>query len=193
MFPNRNPCTNQENHSQLKSKSRSEVFKSGNSDLYKKSRSMADTISMALHTSLEHLDKKDTYDRLLLVDYSSAFKTIIPNQLISKLRDLGLSSPPCNQILEFLTHRLQSVRIGRISNNDETEYRKVIKYSAIRCRENNLFINKTKELVVDFRKWSGGHAPVCINGIEMEMVKSVKFLGEMITNNRFWSSHVDAM
>eukprot|EP00061_Rhincodon_typus_P003981 g21468.t1 len=31
----------------------------------------------ALHSSLEHVDNKDTYVRLLLVDYSSAFNTII--------------------------------------------------------------------------------------------------------------------
>eukprot|EP00061_Rhincodon_typus_P011137 g35935.t1 len=49
----------------------------------------ADTISLVLHLSLEHLDNKGTYVRLLLIDYSSTIKTIIPNRLISKLQDLG--------------------------------------------------------------------------------------------------------
>eukprot|EP00061_Rhincodon_typus_P003369 g19918.t1 len=44
-------------------------------------------------------------------------------------------------------------------------------------------ISKTKELVIDFRKWSGGHAPFGINGVEVERVKSIKFLGAMFTNN----------
>eukprot|EP00061_Rhincodon_typus_P005714 g25564.t1 len=35
-------------------------------------RSMADAISLALHSSQEHLDNKDTCNRLLLIDYSSA-------------------------------------------------------------------------------------------------------------------------
>jgi len=40
-----------------------------------------------------------------------------------------------------------------------------------------------KESVNNLRKCSGEHAPVYINGDEMEMVKSFKFLGVQITNN----------
>eukprot|EP00061_Rhincodon_typus_P001265 g14237.t1 len=69
---------------------------------YQCNRSTADTICLALHLSLEHLDIKDTYIRLLLIDYSSAYNTIIPSRLISKLRDLGLCSALCNWILSFL-------------------------------------------------------------------------------------------
>eukprot|EP00061_Rhincodon_typus_P017863 g46764.t1 len=70
-----------------------------------------DAISLALHSSLEHLDIKFTYVRLLPVVYSSAFNTIIPSRLISKPHDLGLSSTLCNWTHSFLTHRPQSVRI----------------------------------------------------------------------------------
>eukprot|EP00061_Rhincodon_typus_P011116 g35904.t1 len=80
-------------------------------------RSTGHTISLALHSSLEHLDNKDTYVKLLLINYSSTFNTIIPSRLISKLRDLGLSSTLCNWILRFLTHRPQSVRIERKEEN----------------------------------------------------------------------------
>eukprot|EP00061_Rhincodon_typus_P016174 g44248.t1 len=48
---------------------------------------------------------------------------------------------------------------------------------------------KMKELIIDLRKRSGGDAPVCINGAEVEMVESIKFLGRMITNNLSWSTH----
>eukprot|EP00061_Rhincodon_typus_P003380 g19942.t1 len=78
---------------------------------YRHNRSTEDAISLALHSSLEHLDNKDTYVRLLLVDYSSTFHTIIPSRLISKLHALGLSSTLCNWILSFLTYRPQSLRI----------------------------------------------------------------------------------
>eukprot|EP00061_Rhincodon_typus_P014797 g42090.t1 len=54
--------------------------------LRKHMQSTADAISLALHSSLEHLDKKDTYVRLLLIDYSFAFNTTIPSRLISKLQ-----------------------------------------------------------------------------------------------------------
>jgi len=41
------------------------------------------------------------------------------------------------------------------------------------CDDNNLSlnVNKTKEIVIDFRKGSGGHAPVYVNGDEVEMVE----------------------
>eukprot|EP00061_Rhincodon_typus_P004133 g21822.t1 len=71
-----------------------------------------DSVPGSLHSSLEHLDNKDTYVILLLIGYSSVFNTIIPPpKLISKLCDLGLGSTLCNCILSFLTHRLQSVRV----------------------------------------------------------------------------------
>eukprot|EP00061_Rhincodon_typus_P014692 g41883.t1 len=44
-----------------------------------------------------------------------------------------------------------------------------------------------KELVIDFRKWHGGH------GAEVEMVESIQLVGVMITNNLFGSTHVNVM
>ena len=44
-------------------------------------------------------------------DYSSAFNTIIPSKLVLKLRDLGLGTPICNRIMDFLTGRPQVVTI----------------------------------------------------------------------------------
>eukprot|EP00061_Rhincodon_typus_P010873 g35484.t1 len=49
--------------------------------------STADAVSLALHSSLKHLDSKDIYVRLQLNNYSFTFNTIIPSKLISKLRD----------------------------------------------------------------------------------------------------------
>ncbi|KAK0142660.1 RNA-directed DNA polymerase from mobile element jockey [Merluccius polli] len=63
-------------------------------------------------TVLSHLDNKNTYARLLFVDFSSAFNTVIPSKLITKLGDLGISTPLCNWILDFLTNRPQHVRSG---------------------------------------------------------------------------------
>eukprot|EP00061_Rhincodon_typus_P012382 g38082.t1 len=53
------------------------------------------------------------------------------------------------------------------------------------------FKSKTKELTINFRKKRGGHAPIYLNGAEVDMVKSVKFLGVTIINNLSWTSHVD--
>ena len=53
---------------------------------YRPSRSTDNAISIALHTALSHLDKRNTYVRMLFIDYSSAFRPIVPSKLISKLR-----------------------------------------------------------------------------------------------------------
>lgn len=50
---------------------------------------------------------------MLFVDYSSAFNTIIPSILTSKLEALGLSPPLCCWISNFLTDRLQAVWVGK--------------------------------------------------------------------------------
>jgi hypothetical protein len=62
-------------------------------------RSIDDAIAITLHNALSHLDKNNTYARMLFFDYSSAFNTIVPTKLI-KLKDLGLN---CPVQLDFLT------------------------------------------------------------------------------------------
>ncbi|KAK3572757.1 hypothetical protein QTP86_007045 [Hemibagrus guttatus] len=44
---------------------------------YQANRSVDDAVNMGLHFILQHLDKSGTYVRLLFVDFSSAFNTII--------------------------------------------------------------------------------------------------------------------
>jgi hypothetical protein len=70
---------------------------------YCRDRSTDDAILIALHTALSHLEKTNTYVRMLFIDYSSAFLTIVPTKLITKLRTLGLNTTLCNCILDFLT------------------------------------------------------------------------------------------
>ena len=52
------------------------------------------------------------YVRMLFIDYSSAFNTIVPSKLIIKLGDLGLNTALCNLVLDFLTSRPQVVKEG---------------------------------------------------------------------------------
>ena len=40
-----------------------------------------DAISSALHTALSHLYKRNTYVRMLFIDYSSALNTVVPSKL----------------------------------------------------------------------------------------------------------------
>ena len=62
---------------------------------YRENRSVDDAVCLALD-SVKHLDKRNTYARMLFIDYSSAFNTIIPSKLYMKLTDLGLCCQLCN-------------------------------------------------------------------------------------------------
>ncbi|KAI4892961.1 hypothetical protein NFI96_004435 [Prochilodus magdalenae] len=177
---------------------------------------------------------------MLFIDFSSAFNTIIPQHLIGKLNLLGLNTSLSNWILDFLTGRPQSVRIGRntsstttlstgapqgcvlspllftllthdcaamhssnhiikfaddttvvglISKNDESAYREEVQRLTDWCRTNNLSLNvdKTKEMVVDFRRTRRDHSPLHIDGSTVEIVKSTKFLGVHLAEDLTWS------
>ncbi len=66
---------------------------------YRPNRSTDDAISQVLHSSLTHIDSKNgNYVRLLFIDYSSAFNTIVPTKLAVKLSDLGITSSLCDWI-----------------------------------------------------------------------------------------------
>eukprot|EP00061_Rhincodon_typus_P001952 g16236.t1 len=82
---------------------------------------------------------------------------------------------------------------GEISNNAESKYRRKIEGLVTWCKENNLSlkISKTKELIINFRKKGGEHAPIYINGIEVDRVKNIRFLGVTITDDLSYTSHVN--
>jgi hypothetical protein len=63
------------------------------------------------------------------------------------------------------------------------------------CQENNhsLNINKTKELIVDFRKQQREHSPIHIDGTAVEKMECFKFLGIHITDKLKWSTHADTV
>ncbi len=94
--------------------------KNQNQFAYRPNRSTDDAISSTLHLALTHLENKDSYVRMLFIDFSSAFNTIIPQQLINKLNLLGLNNSLCNWILDFLTGRPQSVRVGHNTSSTTT-------------------------------------------------------------------------
>jgi hypothetical protein len=60
--------------------------------------------------------------------------------------------------------------VGPITNNDETAYREEVRVLTEWCQENNLSlnINKTKELIMDFRKQQ--RDPIHINRTAVENI-----------------------
>ena len=79
---------------------------------YRANRSVDDALNLSLHHILRHLDQPSSYVRALFVDYSSAFNTILPDRLHTKLLQLHVPSPICEWITDFLTNRKQQVRAG---------------------------------------------------------------------------------
>ena len=71
-----------------------------------------------------------------------------------------------------------------ITNNNETAYREEVRALRVWCEENNLTlnVNKTKEMIVDFRKQQREQPPIHINGTVVERVESFKFLSVHTTN-----------
>ncbi|XP_075916900.1 uncharacterized protein LOC116937546 isoform X1 [Petromyzon marinus] len=79
---------------------------------YRANRSVDDAVNMALHFTLQHLDAPASYARILFVDFSSAFNTIIPALLQDKLYQLNVPYTTGKWITDFLTDRRQCVKLG---------------------------------------------------------------------------------
>ena len=85
--------------------------------------------------------------------------------------------------------------VGCITDNREEEYRELVENFVGWCDGNHLQLNtgKTKELVVDFRRRKSTPIPVSINGEEVEMVDTYKFLGVHLNNKLDWSDNTEAL
>ncbi len=58
--------------------------------------------------------------RILFVDFSSAFNTIIPNLILPKLTQLSVPTSICEWITSFLTDNQQLMRLGKYTSNTRT-------------------------------------------------------------------------
>ena len=64
-----------------------------------------------------------------------------------------------NSIIKFAA---DTTLVGLITNNDETAYREEMRTLVVWCQQNNLSvnINKTKDIIVDFRKKAKAAPPL---------------------------------
>ncbi|KAL0188435.1 hypothetical protein M9458_015534, partial [Cirrhinus mrigala] len=85
--------------------------------------------------------------------------------------------------------------VGCVSGENEQEYRGVIADFVDWCEGNHLPLNtsKTKELVLDFRRNSPACTPVSIQGSDIEIVNTFKYLGVHLNNKLDWSTNTDAL
>ncbi len=87
---------------------------------YRANRSVDDAVNIGLHYILQHLDKPGNYARILFVDFSSAFNTIMPDLLSDKLTQLSVPTSIFQWITSFLTDRQQLVRLGKLTSRTLT-------------------------------------------------------------------------
>ena len=79
---------------------------------YRANRSVDNAVNMALHYNLPHLDAPGTFARILFVDFSSAFNTILLVLLQDKLSQFHVPDSTCRWITEFLSDKKQRVNLG---------------------------------------------------------------------------------
>lgn len=87
---------------------------------YRANRGVDDAVSLCIHFILQHLDCKSTYARVLFIDFSSAFNTILPIRLFNCLLSMGVDSSLCHWLLSFLSNRTQCVKVQNIISSTKT-------------------------------------------------------------------------
>ena len=79
---------------------------------YRENRNVEDAIIVFLQNVYKHLDTPKNYCRILFVDFSSAFKTVQPHLLISKLHMIDLNPHLTARMVNFLMARPQYVKLN---------------------------------------------------------------------------------
>ena len=84
---------------------------------YRANRSVEDTVILATHHILNHLESANIYARILFMDFSSAFNTINPAKLFNTLLDMNIDPCICHWIQSFLWNRQQKVKIKNTTSS----------------------------------------------------------------------------
>ena len=93
---------------------------------------------------------------------------IYTNELRSRFRNCHL-----------IKYADDTVIVGLISDNDESEYNEQISEVVLWCKAHNLLLNaaKTQELIFDFRHCNISHVPLSIDNSIVEICDNFKYLG----------------
>ncbi len=140
---------------------------------------------MGLHYILQHLDKPGTYVRILFVDFSSAFNTIILDSLLNKLTQLSVPISICQWITSFLTDRQQLVRLeSHIQHHQHWCSSGVCVLSPL------LFSHGLDHGLQE--KPPALPSLTIMNSTETT-VESFRFLGSTISQDLKWDNHIDSI
>lgn len=88
-----------------------------------------------------------------------------------------------------------TVVVGLISKGDESAYREDVQRLAAWSSANNLHLNpnKTKEMVLDWRRNRVDPAPLQIEGVCVERVSSFRYLGVHVADDLRWHTNTAAV
>ena len=87
---------------------------------YKQNRSTEDAVVALTHLILQHLDKPKNTARALFLDFTSAFNTIQPELLLTKMVQLQVNPYLIHWYYSFLTDRVQLVRVNQTTSTPIT-------------------------------------------------------------------------
>ncbi|KAI4882434.1 hypothetical protein NFI96_025329 [Prochilodus magdalenae] len=181
---------------------------------HRANRSVDDVVDLTLHCILQHLDSHGNYARVLFVDFSSAFNTVVPQLLQARLSQLSVPDSMCRWIVDFLTDRRQQVRLGEhtldlrtlstgvpqgcvlspllfsLYTNDCVSKDPAVKI--LKCADDSTLVG----LIADDCRDGGGLPtqstplpPLQINNTAVSMVESLKFLGTTISRDLKWEKN----
>ncbi|KAI4898935.1 hypothetical protein NFI96_007066 [Prochilodus magdalenae] len=133
-----------------------------------------------------------------------------PLLLRDKLMKMEVDMHLVTWITDYLTGRPQHVRIRDFSSDTvisstgapqgtvlspEREYRSLVKDFVEWCTTNHLKLNitKTKEMCIDFRRSRPSQQSISIKGVDVEMIRSYRYLGVHLDEKLDWSVNTDTI
>ncbi len=157
--------------------------------------------------------------RMLFVDYSSVFNTIVPTTLVAKLQTLGLNRSLSSWMLDFLTGRSQMVRMGNNTSSPlvlnsgapTALLHSLYTHDCTATHSSNVIIKFADDttvigLITDndekaykeevstlTKRCQENHLSLTIDKTPVERANSLKFFGVHITEDLTWSAHTDAV
>jgi len=89
---------------------------------YQPGRSVEDATALLTHRIFTHVETLGCYVRVLFIDFSSAFNTMRPSVLYTKLREMGVDESLSMWIMDYLRGRTQKVRVGSAFSSSTTTH-----------------------------------------------------------------------
>ena len=108
------------------------------------------------------LCQKVVYEARQQHNHHATLNTVAPQGCMLSPLLYSLFTHDCVAAHDFntiITFADNTTVVGLITEDDETAYRVEVRDLAVWCQDNNLSLNvsKTKELIVDYRKWRAEH------------------------------------